>query len=109
MRKSWPHRWHLLVLATDPFLKVVDGCSKTNGALSDRGKVLTDVPRIQECEDCADGEEIVKLWKGRHLDRSELVQNSSNWLVDGQSTAVCEKPGAPFIAPSFLHVQYSPS
>jgi hypothetical protein len=31
-------------------------------------KQTSNVPRIQECEDCSNGKNVIELWKGRHLD-----------------------------------------
>lgn len=44
-------------------------CGRSGGS-----RILTNVPRIKECEDGTNGEKIVKLRKGRHLDRSVLVE-----------------------------------
>jgi hypothetical protein len=104
---SWPHRWHLEEVSQNLGMLGPQQCESS----VEEQERHTNVPRVKEREDSANGKDVIELRKGRHLDgpcteESQRTCRSGRVLVDCTPS---ERPDAPYIPCHRPHMQNSPS
>jgi hypothetical protein len=61
---SWPHRWHLVEVSQSLEMSRPQQC----GMPVEEQERHTNVPRVKERKNGANGKDVIELRKGRHLD-----------------------------------------